>query len=386
MRVSVLSFLRPKEKACVYILFASISFFPLSPWSPVLGVFLITILFFKRIERSVPFLLLLFTWIMYGTIGMSNGNTSYQMAMFFLFPSLLFFNLGSIWVGKKPTLYFIMIIMASVIIALAIDHILVTMYDITQVGLVNPDRILSVLGENAQRSVTQRTVELSMCIGSIGLLFHKREKSTIINKITLILLLFSTLAVLCSLHYVSRTGIGIMFISVVASMAYEWRISIKSIIMVITAFFAFSWIQSTELFSVYSARETDMSNISNFGLRLPRWEWAWDTMISHPWGDSNYMLAEHPYAHNFWLDIGKNCGVLPFIMMCIFSIMNLVNVYKIILKSNGLLTLLVMLWTLACYISLFTEPIHEGAPAFMFVYFFYCGVCYKTARCNILTE
>ena len=315
-----------------------------------------------------------------------NGNLSPQMTIFLTVPSLLLFNQGSQWIARTHSVYSFVIMMASIIVALALPHIIITVYDIIEVGLVNPDRTLAVLGDEVQRSVTQRTVELSMCIGSIGLVFHTKKESTINKKITVLMLLFAILASLCALHYVSRTGVVIILISVIASVIYEWRVSLKTFFLILIAIVAFMWLESTSLFVVYSARETVDSNISNFGLRLPRWEWAWNTMISHPWGDSAFMNAEHPYAHNFWLDIGKTCGFLPFILMSLFSIVHLVSVWKILSRHKGLLALLVIVWTLSCYISLFTEPIHEGAPAFMFVYFLYCGVCYKASRRRIDTE
>lgn len=375
--------LAKEDKLSLFVLFVSIAINSINPWIPVLGILFVTFIYCRNVEVNGMFVYLLLTWLFYDYLGLMNGNTSLQMSIYLAVPSLLFFNFGCQWVNRNPSITSIYLAMASIIVALALPHILVTIYDITQVGLVNAERTLSIFDEDNQRSITQRTIEISMCIGSIGLFFQRKDGTEEMQKISRILFFISVLALLCSLHYVSRTGVAIMLASITIGLVFKWGVSVKTLIFALLAVFCYSWLQGTELFDVYMARENDYSNISNAGQRLPRWEWALQTTFENPFGNSHFMSAEHPYAHNFWLDIGKNCGVIPFFMMCFFSLFHLLQVWKIFRMRYVVLAFMFVLWTMTCYMSLFTEPIHEGVTLFMFVYFFFCGMCYKMTRCEL---
>lgn len=362
------------------ILSITLVFNSLSPWLPVIGAFIATLLTRNfKLSGSASFLLVL--WLVYDFLGLSNGNTSVQMAIYLTLPSILFFYLGNEFVRRARSAYNVYLTIFVMITSLALPHILVTIYDIYEVGLVNPDRFLAILGEDNQRSITQRTIEISLCIGSIGLLFQNTTDKTS-KRLNRLMVIVSVLAFLCALHYVSRTGVVICLVSLSVGVLYNWGISFKTIFFVGVALIFYTWLQGTELFDVYAQRETDYSNISNAGLRMPRWEWAWNTTFENPLGTVGFLKAEHPYAHNFWLDLGKNCGVLPFFMMILFSLNHLRNIIKLVRCRIPLLSFAFTLWTLTCYMSLFTEPIHEGATLFMFIYFFYCGVTEQIVNGN----
>ena len=372
-----------KDRLNLLVLFVLIAINSLNPWIPVLGILFVTFRYCQNVEFNGMFVILLLTWLIYDFLGIMNGNTSIQMSIYLTVPSLLFFNLGCQWVKHNPSITSIYLAMATIIVALAIPHIIVTIYDIMQVGLVNAERTLSIFDEGNQRSITQRTIEISMCIGSIGLFFQRKNGTEVMKCVSIILFIISILALLCSLHYVSRTGVVISLISITIGLVFKWGISFNSIVFILLAVLFYSWVQNTELFDIYMSRENDYSNLSNAGQRIPRWEWGLQTTFGNPLGNSNFLKAEHPYAHNFWLDIGKNCGVIPFFMMCLFSFIHLLQVWKILWKRYSAQTLVLVLWTITCYISLFTEPIHEGATLFMYVYFYFCGLCYKMTKCEL---
>lgn len=378
---NIVATLGREEKSILIVLILSIVLATFNPWIPVIGALYINFAYIRKIRLTAGLFFLLMTWLIYDFLGLSNGNTSIQMAIYLTLPSILFYNMGSRFVESYPSTKSILLIMLVIIASLALPHIIVTMQDIYRVGLINPNRFLSILDADNQRSITQRTIEISLCIGSIGLVF-KKEKDNEVSRLYRMYIIFAILAFLCSLHYVSRTGVAICLFSISVAVLYIWKLSFKSILFVIAALIAYSWIQSTELFEVYSARETDYSNIGNAGLRLPRWEWAWNTTFEHPLGTRNFLNAEHPYAHNFWLDIGKNCGVIPFFMMIWFSLSHLKNVYTVIRKKSSAIAFPIMLWAITSYMSLFTEPIHEGATLYMFIYFFICGLTANIADCN----
>ena len=121
------------------------------------------------------------------------------------------------------------------------------------------------------------------------------------------------------------------------------------------------------------ARETDYSNIANGGLRFERWGYIFDMLLKHPWGITNIKALEHAYAHNFWIDFGKIGGLPSMVLLILFSLGYLINTWKILRKKDYPLRLPILVFSIVFFLSLMTEPIHEGATMFFFVYFLYCG-------------
>lgn len=345
------------------------------PWAIVLGSLYLCFLYpDKKAFYSITFLLLVLAVGSFIFIGFNNSNITVQMFIYYSFASFCCYGVGCRIIDYGKSASDILYAFAIIIISLALPHIIVTVYDIFTVGLVNPDRELSTLSsEDNQRSVCQRTVEISLCIGSIAFFFFK-PFNTISFKTKRMLVIAACVCELCALHYVSRTGIAILCIGIFIGLLFKWGVSFKTCLFILCLMIGFHFIQNTQLFEVFNSRESDYSNISNVGLRTVRWEWGIEEIRTHPFGSTTYMNALHSNAHNFWIDYGKISGIIPFVLLIIFSLRNIYQTLRVILKKMRLMSYFALVFTPIFVATLMTEPIHEGAPLYMFMYFLYTGM------------
>lgn len=94
-------------------------------------------------------------------------------------------------------------------------------------------------------------------------------------------------------------------------------------------------------------------------------------LFKYPMGNMPY---PH-YAHNLWVDVAKETGIIPLIMYSLFSILSLKTVIYIFMskKIEKDLKIFIVSLTVAYYIAFFTEPIMIGAPYIFANYCFLIG-------------
>lgn len=88
------------------------------------------------------------------------------------------------------------------------------------------------------------------------------------------------------------------------------------------------------------------------------------------WDGNEGVIGNLKYAHNMWLDVGKQTGIIPCALLVTFFIINLKNLYKLIKNnevSNNLKVLLIGVYT-AVLLNLFVEPILQGEPLFFIMF------------------
>lgn len=91
----------------------------------------------------------------------------------------------------------------------------------------------------------------------------------------------------------------------------------------------------------------------------------------YPFGNLNY---KH-YAHNFWLDVARQTGIIPALLFVLFTLMSLKNAVKLFnnkfIDTNYKCLLIPMF--LAYFVVFFTEPIYEGAPLLLSCFCYISG-------------
>lgn len=316
-------------------------------------------------------ILLLVTLISFFYNGVNTGNVTVNNAVWYTFPSfialIIGFDFALKFSNQKQVFYFLFL----VTFALALPHVLVTGLDIMKTGLVNPERTLSIYGdEDVQRAVTARTVELSLAISGISLFFV--NKITPPRMIVKYFVCLSILAELCTLHYLSRTGIGLMFVALVFSFFRNVKLSGKTLLMILVFVVLGVILINSALFSLFLEREIDGSSISDVGGRTERWSYGLIFLLENPQG----YHVENWYAHNFWLDFGAAGGLWSSILLAMFSLLVLKKVF--LLSKHTMLerynSFLLVLFEIIFFLTLFTEPVHSGAPAYMYIYFMIAGL------------
>ena len=145
--------------------------------------------------------------------------------------------------------------------------------------------------------------------------------------------------------------------------------SIILLIMWIDIFNIQEWFATTALGQRNSISQSGNTIASN-----DRWTYAIDILNLlplYPFGKSPY----DNYAHNLWVDVAKDAGVIPFILYTLFTIGTIFLIIKIyrektISKENKIVIISVVVVFLIVF---FTEPILEGAPIFFGIFAYIIG-------------
>ena len=105
-------------------------------------------------------------------------------------------------------------------------------------------------------------------------------------------------------------------------------------------------------------------------VRYEIWKNALIATLSHPLGGRS-MYIGHTYAHNIWLDIGINTGLIPMLLLLLFHINHLKDVIKILrtaLPNTIIFAILSIL--IAIFGAFFTEPMFVSLIYFAMTLFF----------------
>lgn len=346
-------------------------FHSISIWITLICLIFLTIRYRTLIVSAcsnLSSLILLSSFLFLGFTALHTGYMTPLNISWYIISSFLFFLLGGSIIRcfhNQQLLLLLLIIVFSI----ALPHLILTLYDIFIYGIVNPDRNLSFLDEETQRAVTGRTVELSLALSGISFLFLSK-KDLIVAKITRYFIILSILALLCILHYVSRTGIVIFIVSIIIGLFYQHNFSLKTFAILLLTIVAFYLFQRTSIYQVFQDREIYESNFSNVGGRVQLWKINFALLLANPLG---YSLKG--FAHNFWLDIGKVGGLFSFIFLVIFSIGVLIKSIQMQSRSYiaTYLRFGLLLFSIISILTLFTEPVHSGSPSMMYLYFLLSG-------------
>jgi len=333
------------------------------------------------INTRGAFFLLVCTLSLFCWSGVSSGLVTNHNAMWLFFLSTLSYMVGAVLAKRfdnPPHLYYAIFILFLI---LALPNIPITLYDIYSNGLVNPERQLSVLGDGEQHSTTGRTVELCMAIAGICMVFITSKNQFQLRTRRLYIIL-ALIAELCTLHYVSRTGISVFLIAFILGFLIKGRNDSKILYILLFGLLVYYFFEATTLGDLFRSREIEGSSVADAGGRTDRWLIGFLMMINNPHGYT-YGI-DYWYAHNFWLDFGREGGLYAFIALSFFSVIILWKSY-IIAKNKTIpdyLSKSLFLFSICIFITLFTEAVHNGAQMLMYVYFIFSGIIMEYEKRN----
>ena len=92
-------------------------------------------------------------------------------------------------------------------------------------------------------------------------------------------------------------------------------------------------------------------------------------IINNPFG-SNSKIGDLDYAHNFWIDVGKEAGIIPFILIVLYTINYCVSLVGITKHKEISVKYKIFLWSiyLGVSINFFVEPILQGIPFYFMIF------------------
>lgn len=150
------------------------------------------------------------------------------------------------------------------------------------------------------------------------------------------------------------------------------------VIAIVTAVLLILWL---DLFSVYEwfsqtalGRRSTISASGHTVVDNIRWTYALDILKMLPsnlLGGINYSN----YAHNLWIDVAKEAGIIPFVLYILFFVDVWATAIKCYFNKNlsQICRLLIVSIISACTLTFFTEPIMQGAPLIFSLFCYISG-------------
>ena len=112
--------------------------------------------------------------------------------------------------------------------------------------------------------------------------------------------------------------------------------------------------------------------------RFSWWGEAISVMFNHPFGGGNgiYIAPHMKLAHNTWIDIGKDLGILPFVLFIILTLIHSYYLIRIFFAKNieSLLKNQLVVVGLSIFAIMMIEPIFNSDKTFFAYIFFYLGI------------
>lgn len=372
-----------RDKYSLLILFVSfiISSYMMNYWFMLPSILLLllnkqaSIAYKGRIDKDL--LLLLFVFASYSVLALFNKNTNLTTIVTRSVPAVLFFAIGFNLASKNKnaTYWYFMLLLTVCFTSLV--NIYNGIIDTAQNGFIVPERMFGGDKEEFEHTTSLIASEIIPTIACIGLFF---DNPNLIDDKKLRWFGFSLgiLGELCAIHYVSRAGILIMALSIITGLIYRSKFNFKTIFFILITILAYLYFMQTDAYTVFELKNETGGDLATGNGRDERMQYWLNRIMESPMGivDWHNQYYRHSWAHNFWLDFTKECGIIPGIALVFFSLRNLYYVARIAFNRhiNKSVAQLVLLLGIAYFLTLFTEPTMQGAPLLMFGYLFFCGI------------
>jgi hypothetical protein len=105
-------------------------------------------------------------------------------------------------------------------------------------------------------------------------------------------------------------------------------------------------------------------------------------LLDYPFGGGAISDKVGYYAHELWLDTYDAAGIIPFVLIIVYSIASAVGIFKFSRREdvNSEERMLLISFLVTMVVSFFLEPIISGAPMVLAAYCFINGVITSKAR------
>lgn len=115
--------------------------------------------------------------------------------------------------------------------------------------------------------------------------------------------------------------------------------------------------------------------------RFSWWKKSFHVMLTHPFGGGNgiYIAPGIKLTHNVWLDMGKDLGLLPFILFFIVTIVHIYYLIRIFFykQIESLLKYELVVIGVGIFAIMLIEPVFNSDKTFFAYIFFYFGILGK---------
>ncbi|MGJ1514921.1 hypothetical protein ACR79N_08000 [Sphingobacterium siyangense] len=217
---------------------------------------------------------------------------------------------------------------------------------------------------NEMLSATVIAGNLIYCTTFYSLVIGENRKG-LNKKMIYLIIIVALLSTICCLRLGSRTLLVLsagsilltLFINFKKASSFITLIFIISVLSVVVAIFG----EKINLFTFFQDRiGSDAAGIDSAGGRSQRWEQALNLMFTHPFGWEKDIIG---FVHNFWLDIYRVSGFIPFILIMLFtfnSIKYLIFFFNRRRNINVIKFNVIINYLFVSFLLFFVEPIMDG--------------------------
>lgn len=124
-------------------------------------------------------------------------------------------------------------------------------------------------------------------------------------------------------------------------------------------------IESSNIAKRFSDKYTNQSDYNRFESQIL----GLKSIFENPLG-TEQNIGNLKYAHNMWLDVGKEYGLIPFVLLAIYSVSTIFTLIQLIKNSKISIKYKILITSiyLGVNINFFTEPIMQGIPFFFIMF------------------
>lgn len=129
-----------------------------------------------------------------------------------------------------------------------------------------------------------------------------------------------------------------------------------------------------EVIAAYEFRneESTQLGMSAAGGRGNRWLDAITRILYMPFGwYHKESLTGYGYVHNWWLDVGRCVGIIPFILLLIPTIISIKNCFLLFKEKKSNVNLILITLNASLFLATLVEPVMEGSVMIAYFYFLF---------------
>lgn len=262
-----------------------------------------------------------------------------------------------------------------------------TVIDVAQNGIVSINRTFEIEGVETI-SATLYGMYAALTMVGLPMFFTSVGKK---NLQSWLFLTLAILGILATIHLVNRTALIIAFFVTFIGIVYRSRakigkfITLLGIIIVIVYVLFKTNVIPYEVVAAYEFRNEESKQLEmySFGGRGHRWLDAIGRIFYMPfgWYHEEY-LTGYGYVHNWWLDVGRCVGIIPFFLLLVPTIISIKNCFLLFKEKNCNVNLLLITLNASLFLATFVEPVMEGSVMIAYFYFFVWGMTSQQVKNN----
>lgn len=251
--------------------------------------------------------------------------------------------------------------------------------------------VMSLWGDNFI-SATGMNTYVSLGIALTPVFFMTNKYLGKKNKAIKIIIMISIISSLyITFILANRTGLLILLLTFISTFFFSEKGStrkVKNLLSVFSVFifgyilFSINFLSLKDKWLSSSLGKRTNASLSLGDPRLEAWKKSFIGLFDNPTGGRKTDLTLN-YAHNLWLDVGYDAGIIPFILLVLFSVIGIFSVIKFLkCKNPYILNALVVSSFTAILVTCFMEPILQGWFYYFTIFCLYLGIIQK----NIFLE